>query len=415
MSILHLLNRLLLNTMNNNIKIHFPVFIHEPTLAYLDSAATTLTPQSVIDVMNVYYQECPVNVRRGMYSLGEKANIMAVEARKKVADFVHAIPEEIIFTSGTTQSINMLARMLESRMTEQSNIVLTRIEHHANLIPWQQLAKRTNAEIRFIELTDDNDIDRESIKKVIDEHTAVVSMTLVSNVLGSIIPAQEIIAAAKTVHAITVIDAAQAVGHMQVNVQELDCDFMAFSAHKMYGPKGIGVLYGKKALLDELDPSVYGGDMIREVNYTDATWGDVPYKFEAGTQNIPGIIGFGAAASFITSVGWEQIEFHEHDLTVYALDRLQRIDGVHIVGPSAIEKRSGVISFTVDGIHPHDVNEALNAKNVAVRAGHHCAMPLTRRLGLPGTIRMSFGVYSSKEDIDCAVDAIKGVIRVFAK
>lgn len=400
---------------NNNIKTHFPVFIHEPSLVYLDSAATTLTPQSVIDAMNVYYQECPVNVRRGMYSLGEKASAMVEDARKKVADFVHATPEEIIFTSGTTQSINMLARMLESRITEQSNIVLTRIEHHANLIPWQQLAKRTNAEIRFIELTDNNDIDRESIQKVIDEHTAIVSIALVSNVLGSIIPAQEIISAAKKVHAITVIDAAQAVGHIPVNVQELACDFIAFSAHKMYGPKGVGILYGKKALLDELDPSVYGGDMIREVNYSDATWGDTPYKFEAGTQNIPGIIGFGAATSFITSVGWEQIQSHEHDLMVYALDILQRIDGVCIVGPSTAEKRSGVISFTVEGIHPHDVNESLNARNIAVRVGHHCAMPLMRLLELPGTVRLSLGVYSSKEDIDRAVDAIKDVIRVFAK
>lgn len=399
---------------NNILKTQFPVFTHEPTLAYLDSAATTLTPKPVIDAMNVYYETCPVNVRRGMYALGEKANKMVEEARQKIADFIHATPEEIIFTSGTTAGINMLARMLESHVNHQSTIVLTRLEHHANLIPWQQLAKRMDAKIKYIELTPDGHIDSDSARQIIDEHTVIVSISLLSNVLGSIAPAKEIISLAKKVNALTIIDAAQAVGHMPIDVRELDCDFFVFSGHKMYGPKGIGVLYGKKELLEKLEPTVFGGDMIREVDYAQATWGEAPYAFEAGTQNIPAMIGLGAAVSFIESLGWKNIQTHEEELIGYALDALKNIPQVKIIGPENIQNRSGVISFIVEGIHPHDVSEVLNEKNVAVRVGHHCAMPLMRALGLAGTVRMSFGVYSSKEDVDRAVAGIYEVIRLFA-
>lgn len=399
---------------NNILKTQFPVFSHEPTLAYLDSAATTLTPKPVIDAMNVYYETCPVNVRRGMYALGEKANMMVEKARKKIADFIHATPEEIIFTSGTTAGINILARMLESHVNHQSTIVLTRLEHHANLIPWQQLAKRMDAKIKYIELTPDGYIDSESARQIIDEHTAIVSISLLSNVLGSIAPAKEIISLAKKMNALTIIDAAQAVGHMPIDVRELNCDFFVFSGHKMYGPKGIGVLYGKKELLEKLEPTVFGGDMIREVDYTQATWVEAPYAFEAGTQNIPAMIGLGAAVSFIESLDWKNIQTHEEELIVYALDALKNIPQVKIIGPENIQNRSGVISFILEGIHPHDVSEVLNAKNVAVRVGHHCAMPLMRALGLAGTVRMSFGVYSSKEDVDRAVAGIYEVIRLFA-
>lgn len=399
---------------NHILKTQFPVFTHEPTLAYLDSAATTLTPKPVIDAMNVYYEQCPVNVRRGMYTLGEKANIMVEDARKKVADFIHATPEEIIFTSGTTAGINMIARMLESRLNERSTIVLTRLEHHANLIPWQQLAKRTGAEIKYIELTEDGYIDSESARNVIGVDTAIVSFSFISNVLGSIAPVKEIISLTKKVNAVTIIDAAQAVGHMPIDVRELDCDFLAFSGHKMYGPKGIGVVYGKKGMLEKLEPVVFGGDMIREVDYTQATWGEAPHAFEAGTQNIPAIIGLGAAVSFIKSIGWEQIQTHEEEMTTYAIDALKKNPQVNIIGPENTQNRSGVISFIINGIHPHDISEVLNAKNVAVRVGHHCAMPLMKALGLAGTVRMSFGVYSSKEDIDRALAGIYEVIRLFA-
>lgn len=395
------------------IKKQFPVYLHEPSLAYLDSAATTLTPQSVLDAMNMYYSECPVNVRRGMYALQEKAGAMLEDARKCIADFICAAPEEIIFTSGTTCGINMLARMLAPKVRAGSNIVLTRVEHHANLIPWQELAKQTGAEIRYIELTETYAIDEKSIASVIDENTAIVSFTLVSNVLGTILPQRQIIAAAKAAGAMTIIDAAQAVAHMSIDVKQLDCDFLAFSGHKMYGPKGVGVLYGKKSLLDELEPVMYGGEMIREVSYENATWADAPQKFEAGTQNIPAIIGLGAAAAFIQSTGWEKIIKHEAEMTAYAIAALQKIKVATIVGPSSMTNRSGVISFVIDGIHPHDISEVLNTKNAAVRVGHHCAMPLMKRLGLAGTVRISFGVYSSKEDVDIAAAGICEAVRLF--
>lgn len=398
----------------DTIKKEFPVFEHDPTLAYLDSAATTLTPRSVLSAMSEYYEQCPVNVRRGMYSLGEKATMLFDDARKKVADFIHATPEEIIFTSGTTESINMLARILEPRMSIGSKIVLSRLEHHANLIPWQQLAKRTGAIITYIELTPDGHIDIASAREIINSQTKIVSISFSSNVLGTITSTQDILAIAKEVGAMTVMDAAQAVGHMEIDVQNLDCDFLAFSGHKMYGPKGIGVLYGKKKLLEALDPTVFGGDMIREVNYTDATWGELPHKFEAGTQNIPAIIGLGAATTFLESIGWGDIHAHEKDITAYTIAALKKVPGVTIIGPENTENRSGVISFIIDGIHPHDISEVLNARKIAVRVGHHCAMPLVRSLGLAGTVRISIGVYSTKSDIDRCVEGLYEVIRLFS-
>jgi cysteine desulfurase/selenocysteine lyase len=397
----------------HEIKNQFPVFSHEPSLVYLDSAATCLVPTRVINSMNTYYEQCPVSVRRGMYSLAQKALCMVEEARKKIADFIHAMQNEIIFTSGTTAGINMLCRILESRVGAETNIVLTRFEHHSNLIPWQQLAKRTGATIRFIEITPEGDIDLVSAEKMIDGQTVIVSFSYVSNVLGSISPAESIITLAKKVGAMTIIDAAQAVGHMPVDVKKLDCDFLVFSGHKMYGPKGIGVLYGKKNLLESLEPTTFGGDMILEVTDTSATWAELPYRFEAGSQNLPGIIGLGAAVSFIDSIGFEQIQMNEETLITYALTIFSQIDGLQIIGPKRAGGRSGIFSFVIDGIHPHDIGEVFNDRHLAVRVGHHCAMPLMRTLGLVGTTRVSFGVYTTEEDIDRAAECISEAMRLF--
>jgi cysteine desulfurase/selenocysteine lyase len=404
------------------IKSFFPFFKANTKLAYLDSAATTQTCAPSLVAMDDYYKKYRSNVHRGVYDVAVKATEQYENARTSVAELLNAVPEEIVFTNGTTHSLNLLAYSLAPRLTHRDNIVLTRFEHHSNMVPWQQMAKHYGFQIRFIELTKDFRIDLESAKKLIDSNTKIVSFALVSNVLGTIAPATELIKLAKNVRATTIIDAAQAIAHLPIDVKKLDVDFLAFSGHKMYGPTGIGGLYGKKVLLEEhLEPFFFGGDMVSEVSYETAEWNVVPYKFEAGTPNIAGAIGLGAAARFIMNLGWKEIQSHETKLTTYALKKLQPL--VTIFGPtnchpersegSLAHSRTGAISFSISGVHPHDIAEIVNRDNVAIRVGFHCAEPLHRKYNLVGTARASLGIYNTKEDIDRLVTAIKKVKKVF--
>jgi cysteine desulfurase/selenocysteine lyase len=393
------------------IKNHFPIFKNHPNLVYLDNASTTQTPQSVLDTMNDYYTNYRANIHRGIYNLSVEATQKYEEARIKVSKFINAEPEEIIFTSGTTHGLNLLAYTLQ--FSKGDNIVLTRLEHHANLIPWQTVAKCTGAELRFIELTPEHEIDLQSAKNLIDKNTKLVSFTALSNTLGTKVNIETIVQHAKKVNAITIVDAAQIISHEPTDVKKLDCDFLVFSGHKMYGPTGIGVMYGKKELLEKLDPFFYGGDMVKEVSYEAATWADVPQKFEGGTPNIAAAIGLGAAVDFIQEMGWETIKKNEQELTEYLFSKLPKF--VNIIGSNLKSEKSGIISFTIDGVHPHDIAEILNRHNVAIRAGHHCTMPLMKHLGITGTARVSLAMYNTKEDIDKLINALEEVKNIFKK
>ncbi len=402
-----------------NVKKQFPVFKHQPDLSYLDSASTTQTPKVVLDAMNDYYTKYRANVHRGVYTLSVQATEQYENAREIVAEFINAEPAEIIFSSGATFSLNQLCHSLSPRLSHRDNVVLTRMEHHANLVPWQQMAKHYGFELRFIELTKSPleggfVIDLASARKLIDANTKIVSFSLASNVLGTVTPAEEIIKLAKRQRAITIIDAAQAAGHMPIDVKKLDCDFLTFSGHKMYGPTGSGVLYGKKVLLEEhLEPFLFGGEMVTEVTYGDATWNEVPWKFEAGTQNIAGAIGLGAAVKFIKEIGWETIQKHENELTNKLISELT-VAGVKIIGPAAAGNRLGVVSFVIPGVHPHDVAEILSQENICVRAGQHCAMPLMKHLRLEsGTVRASIGLYTTEEDIEKLMRGVEKAKKIF--
>jgi len=400
-------------------KICFPIFQKHPNLVYLDSASSTQTPQTVLDAVNDYYINYRANIHRGLYDLSGTATQKYEEARKTVGKFISASSKEIVFTSGTTHGLNLLASGVQNTLQPGDNIVLTEMEHHANLIPWQKIAKKKGMELRFIPMNREQrtgnsyELGVSDIENLIDEKTKIVSFTLVSNTLGTINPAEEIIARAKKIGAITIVDAAQAMAHMPIDVKILDCDFMVFSGHKMYGPTGIGVLYGKKERLEALEPFFYGGDMVRSVSYEDATWADVPEKFEGGTPNIAGAIGLGAAVEFIQSTGFDKIQNHETQLTNKLINQLNSIPDARIIGLNSEEKRIGVVSFLLKDIHPHDVAEILNRDQVCVRTGHHCTMPLMKKLGLPGTVRASVGIYNTEDDIDKLFASLARVMAVF--
>ncbi len=395
----------------NTIRSQFPIFQNHPDLVYLDSAATTQTPQVVIDAMNEYYTQYRSNVHRSVNGLSNKATNAYESARGKVAHFIGAQSSEIIFTSGATMGLNMLQKSLTDFFEPGGNIVLTRLEHHANLIPWQMTVKKYNLELRFIEIdTKTGEIDMSSVLSMIDEKTVVVSMTHVSNVLGTIVPVKEVtrIARGKS-KSVVIVDGSQAVAHMPVDVVDIDCDFYVFSGHKMYGPTGIGVVYGKTALLQKMKPVVYGGEMIDTVTYGQATWADAPYRFEAGTPNIAGAIGLGAAVDFVLSLGWNEIQTHDVEIAQYAIAELQKIERVRVIGSTQFP-RGPIISFVVDGVHESDVNMFLEKAGIVVRTGSHCAAPLIDHLGLSGTIRISCGMYTTKEDIDQCITVLKKVV-----
>lgn len=394
------------------LKEQFPIFQNLPGLVYLDSAATTQTPRAVMAAMDDYYAKTRSNVHRALYDLSEQATAAYESARADIAEFLNAGREEIIFTSGTTHGLNLLAYSLTRELSRRDNVVLTRLEHHANLVPWQQMAKRCGFEIRFIELTPEGELDLISAEKLIDADTKIVSYALVSNVLGTVAPVKKISALARARRALTIVDAAQSAAHVPTDVRDSDCDFLVFSGHKLYGPTGIGALYGKKTLLEEcLEPFFFGGDMIKTVSYAGAEWADLPHRFEAGTQNIAGAIGLGAAVKWLSSIGWERIQTQERELVGYALKKLTPL--VTVVGTTDPEKRTGLVAFTIPGIHPHDIAEILNQDNICIRVGFHCAEPLHRHLGIGSSARASFGLYTTKEDIDRLAAGIEKVKKIF--
>jgi cysteine desulfurase / selenocysteine lyase len=397
------------------IKKDFPFFTNRPNLVYLDSAASSQKPQMVTDAITDFYTKDYANIHRGIYDLSEKATAQYEEVRGKVKDFIKArSPKEIIFTSGTTESINLVAQSYARKHLKNGDeIIVTAMEHHANLVPWQVVAKQTGAKLRIWDITDDGTLDSKELNKLLNRQTKLLAITHVSNVLGVINDLKWITQKAHAVNAKVIVDAAQSVPHMGIDVEYLDCDFLAFSTHKMLGPTGVGVLYAKERHLEEMDPWLYGGDMIREVTLTKSTWNDAPWRFEAGTPNIAGVIGLGAAIDYLKNIGMNNIRTHEQYLIQKAIESLGSLPYITIYGPKDIQKRSGVLSFSIDGVHPHDIAQILDEDEIAIRVGHHCAMPLTKRLGVAATARASFYLYNTDEDIERLVNGLEKVYKVF--
>ncbi|HEM3587535.1 TPA: cysteine desulfurase [Streptococcus suis] len=380
--------------------------VNDEPLVYLDNAATTQKPQQVLDVLADYYQKDNANIHRGVHTLSERATARYEAARQKVADFIQAkSSKEILFTRGTTTSLNWVAQFAKEILQPDQEVIISVQEHHSNIIPWQQACQQTGAKLRYVTLKD-GELDMDHLRSLLSSKTKFVSLAHVSNVLGCVAPIREIAELVHEVGAYLVVDGAQSVPHMAVNVQELDVDFYAFSGHKMLGPTGIGVLYGKEELLNLMSPVEFGGEMIDFVYEQSATWKELPWKFEAGTPNIAGAIGLGAAIDYLTEIGMDAIQAHEAELVDYVFPKLQAIPGLTIYGSQDLSKRTGVIAFNLDDLHPHDVATALDYEGVAVRAGHHCAQPLLRYLQVPATVRASFYIYNTKADCDKLVEAI---------
>ena len=402
----------------NKLREDFPVLdrvVNKNKLVYLDNAATSQKPKSVIDSLTQYYSTYNSNVHRGVHTLSVEATEAYENARVKLSDFIGSIPEEVIWTRNTSESINIVAYGLKNKVSSGDNIVISRMEHHSNLVPWQQLCDQTGASLRYLEHNLEVRIDLIDAKAKIDAKTKIIAITHMSNVLGVINPIKEIREMSKKFGSYLVLDGAQSVPHFKVNVNDLDCDFLSFSAHKMLGPTGIGLLYGKEELLNEMPPFYFGGDMISEVSYETAKWNDLPYKFEAGTPNIADAIATGAAVDYLNSVGMDNIFEHEEDITKYALEKFKELDGYNIIGPTDEEARGGVISFTHNKIHPHDIGEILDKFGIAIRTGHHCAMPLVRSYEIVAAARASFYLYNTKEEIDLLIDALREVVTYFDK
>ncbi|HBM4073150.1 TPA: cysteine desulfurase [Listeria innocua] len=394
------------------IRADFPILdqeINEKPLAYLDNAATSQKPKQVIAALTHYYEFDNANVHRGVHTLAARATDAYESARSKVAKFIHAREvAEIIFTRGTTSAINLVVdSYAEANIEAGDEIVISYLEHHSNLIPWQQLAKRKGAVLKYIELEEDGTISVEQAKKTIGEKTKIVALAHVSNVLGTITPIKEIAAIAHKFGAVILVDGAQAVPHMEVNVVDLDADFYAFSGHKMMAPTGIGALYGKRELLDAMEPTEFGGEMIDFVELYDSTWKELPWKFEAGTPIIGGAIALGAAIDYLAEVGLENIHAHEQELASYAIEEMSKIEGITIYGPKDASKRCGLVTFNLEGAHPHDIATILDEDGIAIRAGHHCAQPLMKWLDVSSTARASFYIYNTKEEIDALIDGLK--------
>ncbi|MFP7734235.1 cysteine desulfurase [Priestia aryabhattai] len=392
----------------SDIRKQFPILDQEVNgspLVYLDSAATSQKPLAVIEAIEKYYKEYNSNVHRGVHTLGTRATDGYEGAREKVRKFINAkSTEEIIFTRGTTTALNTVAASYgRANLKPGDEIVITYMEHHSNIIPWQQVAKETGATLKYISLTEDHALSLEEVKSTITSNTKIVSIMQVSNVLGTINPVKEIAEIAHANGAVMVVDGAQSTPHMKVDVQDLDCDFFAFSGHKMGGPTGIGALYGKKELLEKMEPIEFGGEMIEFVNLYESTWKELPWKFEGGTPIIAGAIGLGAAIDFLEEVGLDNIQAHEHKLAQYALDRLSQVDGITIYGP---KERAGVVTFNIEDVHPHDVATVVDADGIAIRAGHHCAQPLMKYLNVSSTARASFYLYNTEEEVDKLVSSL---------
>lgn len=402
----------------NEIRKDFPILERETAggrrVIYLDSTATSQKPLQVIEAMNDYYRRSNANIHRGVHTLAEEATSLYEGARERIAKFINAAsPREVIYTRNTTESINLVAySWARANLKAGGLVILTEMEHHSNLVPWHMLQAERGIELEFIPVTEDGLLDLGAYKALLNRNPKLVSFTHMSNVLGTINPAAEIIRLAHAAGAVTLVDGAQSVPHLSVDVQALDADFYAFSAHKMCGPTGIGVLYGKSALLEAMPPFLGGGDMIKEVKLRSFRPNTLPHKFEAGTPAIAEAVGFGAAVDYLTRVGMKDIAAHEHEITEYALERLEEVPGVKVFGPSA-DKKGGVAAFTLDGIHPHDVAQILDRDGVAVRAGHHCAQPLHEKFGIPATSRASFYLYSTKDEVDLLVQGLYKVKEMF--
>ena len=392
------------------IRAQFPILareVHGRPLVYLDNAATTQKPQSVIDALSHYYATTNANIHRGLHTLAEEATAAYEGVRRQVADFIGAASHrEVLFTRNTTESLNLLAYTLGARLQPGDEIVLSAAEHHSNLVPWQLVAQRTGAVLRFIELNDDQQIDVDTARAAITPNARIVSVVHMSNVLGSIAPIAEISQMASDVGAAMIVDAAQSAPHIPVDVANLGADYLAFSAHKMLGPTGVGVLWGRRELLEDLDPFLGGGEMISVVTREESSWAALPHKFEAGTPNIADVIAFGAAIDFLNEVGMDAVAAHDADLTEYAVERMSRLEGLDIYGPADPSERSAVVAFNYRDIHSHDVATILDRSGIAVRAGHHCAQPLMRTLGVPATARASFYLYNERSEVDALVDGL---------
>ena len=397
-----------------NIREDFPILhqkINGEELVYLDNAASTQKPKAVINAIKDYYENDHSNVHRGVHTLSVRATEAYENAREKVSQFVNSPNKnQIIFTKGTTESINLIAGSLTNLIEKNDEILITAMEHHSNIVPWQELCKRTGAILKIIPINDNGEILIDKYTEMVTNKTKLVSVVHLSNTLGTINPIEEIIDTAKLNNAITVIDGAQSAGHLLVDVQELDCDFYLFSGHKVFGPTGIGVLYGKENILNQIDPYQFGGEMILKVTFDETTYNGLPHKFEAGTPNIAGAVGIGASIDFINSLDRELCHQYEMSLHDYALEKLEQFDDIRIIGKSS--KKSAIISFVIDGIHPHDIGTIINQKGIAVRTGHHCTMPLMDFYGIPGTVRASFSIYNNHAEVDKLIDAIKLAIKM---
>lgn len=400
------------------IKKDFPILkrrFNGAKLAYLDSAATTQKPACVIKAITDFYANTNANVHRGVYTLSEEATAAYEDTRAEVAEFINAgEPAEIIFTRNATEAINLVAQSWgEGNVTAGDNIVVSALEHHSNLLPWRQLAVAKKAEVRTIPINLDGTLDLNALTRLFDKRTRLAAVTQMSNVLGTIVQVDKIIAAAKKVGAVTLIDGAQSVPHMPVDVQNLDCDFLAFSSHKMLGPTGVGVLYGKRAFLEKMPPVLFGGDMVKIVDEKNMVWNDLPWKFEAGTPNIADVGAFKTAFDYLRKIGMKNVLAHDRELTRYAHKKLAQLNGVTIYGPKSVDQKGGIVSFNIPGVHPHDVASVLNEDGIAIRAGHHCCQPLMEHLETSATARMSFYVYTTNEDIDRAFESLKKVYKIF--
>ena len=397
----------------------FPILkreIHGKPLVYFDNAATSQKPSVVIQSLVDYYERYNANVHRGVHTLSVEATDAYEEARRKIATFINApSPENLIFVRNTSEAINLIAHSWAmANVKPGERIVVTEMEHHSNLVPWQHVAEVTGAELKLMKIDSDYLLDLSDIDELVNAQTRLLAFTQMSNVLGTITPAKRLIDAAHRVGALALVDGAQSVSHMPVDVQELDCDFLAFSGHKMLGPTGIGVLYVRSEVMEQMEPFLRGGEMVLEVTYEYATWNDVPMKFEAGTPNIADAIALGTAADYLSELGMDNIRQHEIDLTRYALARFDELEEITTFGPRDLSQRGGVISFNISDIHPHDVGQVLDQAGVAIRTGHHCAMPLVRsKLNLPATARASFYLYNTEQEVDVLIDGLNQTLRYF--